>query len=159
MPILFFYVSMFIGFIVLKLSNYIKPIKMSNVIIGFTTIAYSIAFDFIFGYYFGLYKYIDNRNSLLYMILAGVFIYPLLNIIYTLFIPNGGKMTFLYTSLWIIGLMIFEYASILTRTIVLTGWKPLPWSIITYIVTYSWIYYFYEYLQIRLYKKTPQYIR
>jgi len=63
-----------------------------------------------------------------------------------MFLPKKHKNALVYTAGWIVALLLFEYASLLTKTIVFTGWKPFPWSIVTYIVAYAWIYFFYRFL-------------
>lgn len=142
----FFYGFIAILWLIFSICIYFKPVKLANIIIGITTIAYSILYEMLLGEYFSLYYYIQPEKSILYIILAGVLIYPILNIIYTLFLPKKIKPVLIYTGLWIIVILIFEYATLFTKTIVFTGWIIFPWSIITYIITYLWIYLFYRYL-------------
>jgi hypothetical protein len=124
----------------------IRKLRLSNIIIGITTIGYSLTNDILFGDYFKLFYYISPQESTIYMILAAVFIYPLLNILYTMFLPKNRNYGFVYTLGWILGMLIFEYFTVAVNTIVFTGWKPIPWSIVLYIVAYLWIYNFYKYL-------------
>jgi hypothetical protein len=123
-----------------------KTPDIRHLIIGITSIAYSMTYDIIFGDIFELYYYIDLRYSTLYMVIEGILLYPALNIIYTLFLPQRLSNTLYYTIYWIAGVFLLEHITILTRTIVLTGWNVLPWSILTYIVTFLWINLLYRYL-------------
>jgi len=146
----FFYGSIIILWIIFIICIHFKPATLANTIIGITTVAYSLLYETLLGEYFKLYYYIEPQKSILYIILAGLLIYPVLNIIYTMFLPAKIKPILVYTSLWTIAMLVFEYASILTKTVVFTGWQMFPWSLITYILTYLWIYLFYSYLEKRI---------
>ncbi|HAA43571.1 MAG TPA: hypothetical protein DCE02_06180 [Ruminiclostridium sp.] len=78
-------------------------------------------------------------------------LYPALNVIYVLFLPKEIKKAFVYTVFWMATMIIFEYVSLLTKTIVFTGWKPMPWSLITYIGTYLWVYTLYKFMERKKY--------
>ncbi len=142
--------SIIVVWVLLAISLYFKPLKPSSIIIGIVTTAYTLVYDITLGHHFGLYYYIDPQGSVSYIALAGVFLYSVLNILYTLFLPEKRSGALIYTGIWIIAMLAFEYASILIKTIVFTGWQPIPWSFVTYIVTYTLVYYFYRYLQERL---------
>jgi hypothetical protein len=81
------------------------------------------------------------------MVLAAVFIYAPLNMLYILFLPPGRQTKIIYTVLWIGSMFLFEYAGLISGTVVFTGWRAMPWSLVTYILTYAWVYFFYRYLQ------------
>jgi hypothetical protein len=66
-------------------------------------------------------------------------LYPVIDVIYTFFLPERAYPTIIYTAAWTACMLVFEFASFYTRTVVLTGWKVFPWSIITYIITFAWI--------------------
>ena len=142
----FFYGSIVALAVLFFISIRIKRLTLPCIIIGITTIGYSLVNDIFFGSYLKLFYYISIKELPLYAVLAAIFIYPLLNIIYVLFLPKNNKKVLLYTFIWIIALLLFEYSTILTKTIVFTGWRPIPWSIVTYIVAYLWVYFFYKYL-------------
>lgn len=149
METIFLYVSIIAVWILLAISLYFKPLKPNSIIIGIATTAYALVYDITLGHHFGLYYYIDPQGSVSYMVLAGMFLYPVLNIIYTLFLPDKRNDVLIYTGIWIIAMLVFEYASILTKTIVFTGWQPIPWSFVSYIVTYTLVYLFYRNLEKR----------
>ena len=153
MNVFLFYISILIVWIVFLSIILKKPIGISVIMIGIVSATYSLVYDVTLGEYFGLYYYIDLKNSVLYMILGALFLYPVLNMIYAIFLPHNRKTIIAYTFLWIICMLFFEYITILTKTIVFTGWKPIPWSIITYILTYYGIYTLYNYINTRIYKK------
>ena len=142
MALLVFYISVTIVCIFFLVSIYFKPLHMRHIIIGIASIAYSLIFDVIFGAYLKLYFYINSSSSLLYIVLASIFLYALLNIVYTFFLPKKLKGILVYTGIWITAMLIFEMLSLLSKTIVFTGWKPIPWSFLTYIITYVWVYFF-----------------
>jgi len=142
----FLFAFIIIVLIVFAIVTTYRSLDIRHFIIGITSMAYSMTYDILFGDIFELYYYIDLRYSTLYMIIAGILLYPALNIIYTLFLPNLLTNSIYYTIYWIAGIFLLEHITILMRTIVLTGWKVLPWSIITYIATYLWINLLYRYL-------------
>ena len=142
----FFFGSIIAIVILFFISIKIKRLTLSCIIIGISTIGFSLVVDILFGDYFKLYYYLSPKELPLYAILSAIFIYPLLNIIYILFLPKRTMKVLIYTLFWIIFLLIFEYCTLQTKTIVFTGWKPYPWSVVLYIVAYSWIYSFYRYL-------------
>lgn len=147
MESMFIYISIAVIWAVFVALLSFRRIGINHIFIGITTVAYTLVFDFTFGGRLGLYHYVTPTASLSYILLSGVFLYSVLNIIYTMFLPEKTLNALIYTSLWIIGMLGFEYASVLTGTIVFTGWQPIPWSLITYTVTYAWVYTFYRYLQ------------
>lgn len=144
MEYVFFYSSIIIIFFLFFYCLHLRKPSLPSIVIGLTTIGYSFVIDLIFGDSLKLYYYITPAKSTIYMILAALFIYPFLNLLYTMFLPKAMHLR--YTVLWIIGLLIFEYSTLLTKTIVFTGWKMFPWSVVLYITSYSLIYSFYIYL-------------
>jgi hypothetical protein len=46
-------------------------------------------------------------------------------------------------------MLAFEVASFYTGTVVLTGWRVIPWSIVTYAVTFGWINLLFRYMKKR----------
>jgi len=99
---------------------------------------YNLIFELIYGEIFGLYYYIERTHSLIYIIIASVFLYPVIAVLYVSFLP--GRKKALWFTLGAIVIMLFlEMASLNTRTIVLTGWKVIPWSVIAYIVSFVFI--------------------
>jgi hypothetical protein len=150
MPYTFFYVSIIAIIILFFVISYFKPVGLNNIMIGITTIGYTMVYDIIFGDRFKLYYYISPSVSTFYIVLASVFLYPLLNMIYTLYLPGKIKNILIYTGAWIVLMILFEYISLLAHAIVFTGWKPVPWSFITYIVTYIWIVLLFGYLKAKV---------
>ncbi|MDQ2085571.1 hypothetical protein RBH29_03875 [Herbivorax sp. ANBcel31] len=151
MEYIFFYLSIAGVLLILGICSFYKPLDFRSFVIAVTTIAYSLIYEIILGEYYGLYYYINQNNSIIYMVLAGILLYPSLNVIYVLFLPKQIKNTILYTFFWIIAMIIFEYGSLLFKTIVFTGWELIPWSIVTYLGTYLWIYLLYRYISNRKY--------
>lgn len=107
---------------------------------------YNLVFELIFGEIFDLYYYIEEADSLIYILISAVFIYPLIAALYIYFLPEGKK-AFWYTSGFIIAILILEIVSLYTRTIVFTGWRLIPWSVITYIVSFGLIYVYNNFLK------------
>ncbi len=146
MAYIFFYSSFIILVVLFIICSTLRKPTLSNIVIGLTTVGYSLINDVLFGDQLELFHYINLEVSTIYMVLSAVMIYPILNILYTMFLPTKGKNILIYTFCWIVVMLFFEYASVITKTIIFTGWQPLPWSIVLYIVTYLWIYYFYTFL-------------
>lgn len=128
-----------------------RHLNLNHFIIGISTIAYSLTYETILGNWLGLYHYLDKGNSTFYIVFAGIFIYPVLNILYVLFLPGDRKHLLLYTGVWIIAMLIFEYVTVLQRIVVMTGWKPIPWSFTTYVFTYLWIIMLFLFLEKKAY--------
>jgi hypothetical protein len=143
----YFYIYLVSAWVVLLVCSQFKPIGIRHAVIGVATIAYTLIYETIFGKWLSLYYYLNFSNSTLYMILAGVFLYPVLNMIYVLFLPatRGGLTT--YTIVWIAAMLLFEYVTVLQGIVVMTGWRPIPWSIATYAFTYLWINLLYRNLE------------
>ncbi len=143
----FFYLSAVIIPILFIICCFFRKPVVSNILIGLVSIGYSLINDIILGDRLKLFHYIIREHSTLYMVLAAITIYAPLNITYTMFLPQKLRPSIIYTGFWIIALLIFEILSLLTKTIVFTGWKMFPWSIVLYIVSYLWIYSLYRFLQ------------
>lgn len=130
----FFCISLVVIIIIFLFVIRKNHLKLKDFNIWLLSIAYSLVYESFFGSYLHLYHYINIHDSLLYIIVSGVIIYPLLNIIYIRFLPAHNRI--LYTVVWIIGMQVFELVTIAFKTLVLTGWHIVPYSIITYVVTY-----------------------
>ena len=149
MAISFFYGSIAATWIVLSICAVKRPLTLKHILIAITAMGYSLLYETSLGEYSGLYYYIHKENSLFYIILSSVLLYPIIEVIYTLFLPGKFYTDVIYTTVWIILMLLFELASFYTGTIVLTGWRVIPWSIITYIVTFIWINLLFRYLKKR----------
>lgn len=136
MQYIFFYMSALIMLVIFIISIRIKPLKTSTWMVGIASVGYSLTYEIIFGDRLNLYYYINPGESTLYIVLGGLLLYPVLNMLYVHFQPQAFKPMLIYTSVWIVAMLGLEQVSFLTETVVLTGWKPFPWSIVTYLVTY-----------------------
>lgn len=149
MAITFFYGSIAAVWIVFLICILKKPITFKNIMVAIAAIGYSLLFETTLGEYSGLYYYIKQSESLFYIIVSAVFIYPLIEVIYTMFLPGKTNAAVVYTIIWIVLMLAFELLSLYTGTVVLTGWRIIPWSIVTYIFTFGWINLLFRYLQKR----------
>ena len=153
----FFWASAAVSVLLLAAAAILKGTNLPVWIIGITSIAYSMVYEIIFGDRLGLYYYITPEESTLYILLGALLIYTPLNIVYVIFLPESRKKILFYTAIWIAAMLVFEYANVLTRSVVFTGWKPIPWSIVTYAATYTWIILFYKYMMRLAHRKSsPQ---
>lgn len=143
---MFFYLSIAVVLLILGVCSFYKPLDFRSFVIAVATIAYSLVYEMILGEYYDLYYYINQKDSIFYIVLAGILLYPALNVLYVLFLPEKMTKALSYTVLWIAAMVIFEYGSLLFRTVVFTGWRLIPWSIVTYIGTYLWINVLYRYM-------------
>lgn len=141
----FFWVSVAASLLLFAIAARLKGTGLPVWIIGIATVAYSMAYEILLGDRLGLYYYIAPEESTLYILLSALFIYAPLNMVYAVFLPEGYKKILIYTLVWIAAMLVFEYVSFITRSVVLTGWRPVPWSIVTYAVTYIWIIPLYRY--------------
>lgn len=146
MAITFFYGSIAAVWIVFLLCALKKPMTFKNIMVAIAAMGYSLLFETTFGEYAGLYHYINQSNSLFYIIVSSVLLYPVIEVIYTIFLPGKAYPAIIYTIIWIMLMLAFELLSLYTRTVVLTGWSVIPWSIVTYIFTFCWINLLYRYL-------------
>lgn len=144
------YVSIAVVWLIFMVTVQFRKMTLASILIGLLSIGYSIAFDVSFGDHLHLFYYISPEKSTLYIILAAATVYAPLNIIYTMFLPKESRSVLIYTACWIAGMSIFEFASVASRTIVFTGWQPIPWSGVVYIAAYTWIYVFYRYLSAKI---------
>lgn len=139
MAVVFFYGSIAAVWIVFLILAVKKPLTLKHVMVAITAMGYSLLFETSLGEYLGLYYYINPEHSLFYIILSAVLLYPIIEVVYTMFLPDRAYPAILYTTVWIALMLIFELISIYTKTVVFTGWRLIPWSIITYLVTFGWI--------------------
>lgn len=139
MALKFFYISAAVTWLIFLICAVKKKLTLKHTLIAITAMGYSLLYETILGEYIGLYFYISKENSLLYIVLSAVLIYPEIEVIYTLFLPESVYAAVPYTIAWTILMLAFELASLYTGTIVLTGWKVIPWSIATYLFTFLWI--------------------
>ncbi len=146
MEYIFFWISAAAAILLLTAVAIFKGIRLPAWIIGIASVAYSMVFEIALGDRLGLYYYISPEKSTLYILLGALFIYPPLNIVYAVFLPESLRKALIYTAIWIAAMLVFEYVSLLTQTVVLVRWKPLPWSVVTYAATYAWVLLFYRYL-------------
>lgn len=135
----FFYISTAAIWLIFLTCAAKRRLTLKHTLIAITAMGYSLLFETILGEYIGLYYYINKENSLLYIVLSAVLLYPEIEVIYTLFLPENASAAVLYTIVWTILMLVFELASLYTGTVVLTGWKVIPWSIVTYLFTFLWI--------------------
>lgn len=149
MAVTFFYSSIIAAWIVFLFCSLKKPITFKNVMVAIAAMGYSLLFETTLGEYIGLYHYINPSNSLFYIIVAAVLLYPVIEVIYTMFLPEKAKPAMVYTFIWILLMLAFELLSLYTRTVVLTGWRVIPWSIATYVFTFGWINLLFRYLKKR----------
>ncbi|MGE5632725.1 MAG: hypothetical protein ACM3TR_16785 [Caulobacteraceae bacterium] len=145
----FFYGSIIAVWIILFVALAFRPLRLRNALVAVAGVGYSLLFDATLGEYLGLYYYIKPSASILYIILSAVALYPVIEVIFTLFLPEKTMPILIYTTVWLLLMLAHEIASLMTKTIVFTGWKVFPWSILAYITTFTWINVFYGYLKKR----------
>lgn len=133
----FFYCSTLILWVVLITVARTRPLKLYHLFLWLIYSLYSLCFEAFFGEVLKLYYYIAPNESILYILLGSLFLYPLTAVLYVLLYPK--KMVLWYTVGWIALLQGLEIASIYTRTIVLTGWRIIPWSPLVYLLTFLFI--------------------
>lgn len=146
MEYIFFWASAVTATLLFAIAVKWKGISLPVWIIGISSIAYSMVYEIFLSDRLGLYHYITPGESTAYVLLGAFFIYTPLNLVYILFLPESRKNILIYTIVWSAAMLALERASVLTHTVVFTGWEPMPWSIVTYAVTYAWIILFYKYL-------------
>lgn len=132
---IFFYGSILVIWIALLIVIRKRPFKVRHLFVWISYSLYSLVYEIFFGEVLKLYYYITPDKSILYILLGSLFLYPVIMVIYVLFLP--AKKVFWYTVGWIVFTQILEVVSLYTKTVVLTGWKVIPWSPITYIITYT----------------------
>lgn len=149
MSVTFFWGSVAAIWAALLLTAARRPLTFKQVVIAITAIGYSLLYEIVFGELMGLYHYITPEKSLTYIILSALLIYPIIEVIYTLFLPEKLKHVLIYTAAWTAFMLVFEVASFYAGTVVLTGWRVIPWSIVTYAVTFGWINMLFRYMKKR----------
>lgn len=151
----FFYGTILILWLVLPIAVGKRPFKVRHLLVWITYSLYSLVYEITFGEVLNLYYYISPEESIVYILLGSLFLYPVKMVLYVLFLPQ--KKVLWYTAGWIILVQILELISLYTKTIVLTGWKVVPWSPITYLITYLLVFladgYFHKVIQDRTFLK------
>ncbi|MEA4849507.1 MAG: hypothetical protein VB106_19940 [Clostridiaceae bacterium] len=145
--IAFFYGSIAALWIIFFICTLKKPITFKYIMIAITGMGCSLLFDTSLGEYAGLYYYISKSGSLFYILISGVFLYPVIEVIYAMFLPEKVEPAIIYTFIWLVLMIAFELLSLYTRTVVFTGWRLVPWSIATYLFTYGWINLLFRYMK------------
>lgn len=138
---LFFYGSITVLLAVFFTCVRRKRLGIRHMIIMMGYSLYNLIFELVFGEIFDLYYYMEKACSLVYIIVASVFLYPLIAVLYVLYLPTGTGI-FSYTLYFITGVLLLELIALYTRAIVFTGWKVIPWSVVTYIISFGLIYAF-----------------
>ncbi|MFZ5353789.1 MAG: hypothetical protein ACOZCL_13855 [Bacillota bacterium] len=146
MKFFFFYIPIIVIWAGVYFISRKKTIELSHIVIGITTIGYSAIYDLLLGVHMKLYYYISPDISPVYIAIAAAFIYPPLNMIYTMFLPEKKSSILIYTLTWTAFMLAFELVTVYFGTIVFRGWRVLPWSVVTYIVTYILILLLFFYL-------------
>ena len=142
-----FYGAIAAAWIIFLICALKKSISFKHIIVAIAGMGFSLLYETALGEYAGLYHYINQSDSLLYIIISGVFLYPVIEMLYALFLPERIKPAIVYTVICIMLLLVFEILSLYTRTIVFTGWRIVPWSIATYILTFVWVNLLFRYLK------------
>lgn len=136
----FYYGSILITWIVLFFALKKRTFKLRHLFLWITYSLYSLTYEMLFGVILHLYYYITPETSAAYIIVASLLLYPVMIILYSLFLPR--KKVLWYTMGWILLFQMLELLSIYTRTVVLIGWEIIPWSPVTYLLTYLFVYWF-----------------
>ncbi|HNR05227.1 MAG TPA: hypothetical protein PKU88_01030 [Bacillota bacterium] len=142
-----FYGAIAAAWIIFLICALKKSISFKHIMVAIAGMGFSLLYETALGEYAGLYHYINQSDSLLYIIISGVFLYPVIEMLYALFLPERIKPAIVYTVICIMLLLVFEILSLYTRTIVFTGWRIVPWSIATYILTFVWVNLLFRYLK------------
>lgn len=141
---LFFYGSILALWITLFFSFRVRPFKVYYLFLWITYSLYSLTYEIVFGVVLQLYYYIEPGESIVYILLASLLLYPAMAVLYVHFLPRTKLLW--YTIGWIVAIQVLEMISLYTKTIILTGWRVIPWSVLTYIITYYLIYLYQRYL-------------
>lgn len=147
MQYIFFYASIAAVWVLLLAGSRFRPLRPRHILVGAASACYSFLFDCFFGEYLKLYYYISPGRSFGYILLSALLLYPEIDMLYLLFLPGKIKAVPVYTALWIAALVLFELGSLSAHTVVFTGWRLFPWSILTYIFSFLWLNCLYRYLE------------
>lgn len=134
----FFYGSVLLLWFVFLIVVRKKPIMLHHLFLWLIYSLYSLCYEVLFGGVLKLYHYISPGESLWYILLGSLLCYPLQAVLYALFFPKN--MALWYTAGWLAFMQAFELASLYTGTIVMTGWRILPWSPVTYLFSFLFVY-------------------
>lgn len=134
----FFYGSLLLFGISLLVTISFKGFKARHLFLWIGYSLYSVVFELVFSEMLHLYYYIYPSQSIFYILLASLFLYPAAAVLYVYYLPKGKVLW--YTAMWIIVMQIIEIITVYTGTLVLTGWRIIPWSPVTYILSYQVIY-------------------
>ncbi|WP_237266829.1 hypothetical protein [Thermoclostridium stercorarium] len=144
MNVLFFYASIVALLVIFFITVMKKKFTVRHMVLMLGYGLYNLIFELIFGEILGLYYYIEKGHSLVYTIIASLFLYPVIAILYVFYLPERKKVV--YTAGFTVAALIMEIFSLYSQTIVLTGWRILPWSVISYMVSFYLINLFNSFL-------------
>jgi len=87
----FFYGLIVATMAIFVISSGKQRFNMRHVFLMISYSLYNLVFELIFGEILDMYYYIDKAHSLIYIIIASVFLYPLLAVLYIFFLPGKAK--------------------------------------------------------------------
>lgn len=134
----FYYGVLLVVWIVFLFAIRVRPLKLRHLFLWISYSLYTLSLEIILGIFLHLYYYSSQEESLFYVLISSLLLYPVMVVLYSLYLPP--KKVLWYTVGWILVLQVLEVITINTGTIVLTGWKIIPWSPVTYSITYLFVY-------------------
>lgn len=114
-------------------------------------IALSMSSDMLFCKQFDLYYIVSQENRAWYSFWSCIFVFPSLAIAFLKFAPRSRYAVMLYVAFWSFALTLFEIFIVVPyRISMYPKWQIIPWSPIVYLLAFTLIYVYHQYLEKRI---------
>jgi len=136
-----FWILLIVLLVIVFVVAYIRKFDFIDVQLVIMVSLAAFVFDMTFAKWLRLYYYIDINYTAFYSLLACLFIYPSLGFIFYKFLPSQKEYIAGCVVVWLVALAVFEvYIVMPYRIVIYTGWIILPWSLLVYVLSFSWEY-------------------
>lgn len=146
------YWTMAIVFLVMALATIsIHKITFIDSLVIVMVIALSMGSDMLLCKQFSLYYIVSVPYRGWYSFWSCLLVFPSLAITFLKFAPRSKYAVALYVASWTFALTLFELLIVVPYKIsVYPKWRILPWSPIVYLLAFTLIYLYHEFLEKRI---------
>lgn len=99
---------------------------------------------------FSMYFIVSEQYATWYSFWSALIIYPSMAITFLKFAPKSKYAVMVYVLLWVFGLTLFEISIVPYIISVYVSWAIIPWSPIVYLMAFTLIYFYNQFLTKRI---------
>ncbi|MDF2893038.1 MAG: hypothetical protein K0R80_3405 [Clostridia bacterium] len=148
-----FWIFFILVLILAGVSAAIRKLRFIDVQIMIMIAALTMSCDMLFCKQYHLYNYVSTEYKGWYSFWANLIIIPALGLVFIKFIPKTLKGVAAYIAVWTALSTTFEILIAKPLGILIySRWRIIPYSVIGYILVFTWEYAYYRIL-VRYYKK------